>query len=297
MNISIRQLQAFVAVAESRSFAKASEQIHLSQPALSISIKNLETAVGGSLLVRTTRSLSLSPEGEEFLPVARRLLRDWETAFNDLHNLFQKQRGKLSVAAMPSFAATLLPEILAEFAHQFPNINVLVDDIVAEQVHESVLSGRVEIGITFKPEDLNDVEFIPLFTDKFVAALPADHPLAVRKQVTWTTISDHPLVLLQKPSSIRRLIEATAEEQQLDISVEMEAHQLATLGKMVASGLGISIVPSLSIEQMQVMGAVCKPLQSPAISREVGILVRADKPQSTATKAMMGAVVDYFADY
>jgi len=97
MNASIRQLKAFVVVAQTRSFAQACGLLHLSQPALSIAIRNLEQAVGGTLFVRTTRSIALSPEGEAFLPLAQRLLRDWDSAFGDLRELFGRQRGDAHV--------------------------------------------------------------------------------------------------------------------------------------------------------------------------------------------------------
>lgn len=287
LNVTPKQVKAFVAVSESRSFADACATVHLSQPALSMAIKNLEQAVGGKLLIRTTRSLSLSPEGMAFLPVAKRLLADWDTAFNDLHNLFAKQRGKLTIAAMPSFAATKLPDVLAGFNRRYPNINVLIDDIVAERVNERVRTGRAEIGITFKPDDMKDLVFISLFDDRFVAAIPNGHPLCSKRRLTWKTVTRYPLLLLQKPSSIRGLIEKTLQQHQLPYSVEMEAHQLATLGKMVAAGLGISIVPTLCKEQMEALGAVCKPLQEPVIHRDVGVIHRTGQPLSAAAIAMI----------
>lgn len=290
INVTPKQLKAFVAVSECRSFADACEVMHLSQPALSMAIKNLEQTVGGKLLIRTTRSLSLSPEGQAFLPVAKRLLADWDMAFIDLHNLFSKQRGKLAIAAMPSFAATRLPEVLAEFNRHYPKINVLIDDVVAELVNERVLAGRAEIGITFKPEDLSGLHFRPLFKDKFVAACPRHHPLASRKQITWKQITQHPLLLLQQPSSIRVMIEKTLRENHLEASIEMEAHQLATLGKMVSSGLGVSIVPTLCTEPMEAQGAICRPLAYPAIHREVGIIHRQGTPLSTAAQAMVDSL-------
>ncbi len=287
INVSPKQLKAFVAVAECRSFAEACAVVHLSQPALSMAIKNLEQAVGGQLLVRTTRTISLSPEGQSFLPVARRLLTDWETAFNDLHNLFARQRGKLTVAAMPSYAATRLPDVLAAFSRDYPNINVLIEDVVAEQVNERVLSGRAEIGVTFQPDDLNELTFVPLFEDRFVAALPAAHPLTSSKHLTWKVIAEQPLLLLQQPSGIRALVERTLEDLGLQASVEMEAHHLATLGKMVAAGLGVSVVPTLYSEQLHALGAVCLPLRNPTIERKVGVIYRKNNPLSSAVKAMI----------
>lgn len=292
MNPTLKQLKVFIAVAESRSFADACETVFLSQPALSMAIKNLEQSVGGKLLIRTTRSLSLSPEGQEFLPVAKRLVADWEVAFNDLHNLFAMKRGKISIAAMPSFAATKLPDVLYAFCTDHPNINVVVEDVVAEQVIDRILTGRAEIGITFKPEDLSDLDFVSVMNDRFVAALPPGHPLAKVEAISWKTLTAHPLLLLQRPSSVRSQIERTLANHNLPANVFMEAHQLATLGKMVASGLGLSIVPTLCVEQMEALGAVCRPLHAPVIHRELGVIYRKNTALSTVARALVGKITD-----
>ena len=126
--------------------------MHLSQPALSSAIRNLEGAVGGRLFIRSTRSVALTPEGAAFLPVARRLLDDWQGGFDDLRGLFALHRGKLSVAAMPSFASNCLPAVMAKFYRQYPNVNINVQDIVMEDVIDAVKSGRVELGITFQSD-------------------------------------------------------------------------------------------------------------------------------------------------
>ncbi len=290
MNVSPRQLQAFVAVAECQSFAEAATRIHMSQPALSIAIKKLEDTVGGKLLLRTTRTLALTPEGQAFLPVARRLLADWDDALGDLHNLFAKKKGKLAIAAMPSFAANQLPEVLSDYHRQFPNINVLVDDVVAEAVVEQVRSGRAEVGVAFTPDDGADLDFRPLFTDRFVAVMPADHPLAVRESIRWRALADYPLLLLQRPSSIRYQLEQSLKATGLPVNVAFEAHQLATIGRMVASGLGVSAVPTLCTRQMEALGAVCRPLTHPVTSRQVGVLTRRRYPLSAAADAMVDAL-------
>jgi LysR family carnitine catabolism transcriptional activator len=133
MKAIIKQLKVFVAVAPARNFAEAGSRVHLSQPALSIAIKNLEEIVGGRLLVRTTRSLALTPEGEAFYPVAQRLLADWDNAFTDINNLFSMRRGKLSIAAMPLFASSLLPDTLAHHRNEPPNIDIAMQDVVAKK--------------------------------------------------------------------------------------------------------------------------------------------------------------------
>lgn len=287
INITLKQIRAFVAVARSRSFAEACAVVHLSQPALSIAVKNLEEAVGGPLLARSTRTLALTPEGEAFYPVAQRLLEDWDGALLDLHNLFAMRRGKLTVAAMPSFASNQLPQVVRHYRRRYPDVNVAVQDVIAESVVEMVRNGRVEIGVTFDPGDATDLQFRPLFTDRFVAVLPPAHPLAARRRLTWRALQASSFLALQRPSSIRALIDRTIEDSAIDLPVELEAHQLATIGRMVAAGLGVSAVPALCRRQMEEMGAVCRPLGGPAVSRRVGVLTRQRYPLSTAARAML----------
>ena len=183
MNVSIKQLRGFIAIAETGSFAEASERLYITQPALSIAIGKLEDTVGGLLFNRSTRSVQLTPEGLEFLPIAQRLIADWSEAFDDLNRLFSLRRGKLTVAAMPSFASTRLPAIVAEYQQQFPNITIAVQDIVMEQVIDAVQTGRADLGITFEPDNLQGQQFESLFTDRFVAVMPMSHALSGRKKI------------------------------------------------------------------------------------------------------------------
>lgn len=287
MNITIKQLKTFVAVAQTRSFAEASARVCLSQPAVSISIRNLEEAVGGRLLTRSTRTLALTPEGEEFLPVAHRLLSDWEGALDDLHNRFSLKRGKLAVAAMPSFASTELPGVLVPFRQQYPDINITIHDVIAEDVIDMVRNGRVEVGVTFEPGESEDLDFQTLFTDRFVVALPASHAFSNKRKVALRALVNQPFITLQRPSSIRGLIDATLEHEGIALSVQLETNQLATIGRMVAMGLGISIVPALCIGQMAEMGVVCKPLVTPDIVRRVGVVTRRRYPLSQTAAAFL----------
>lgn len=291
-SISVKQLRAFIAVAQTLSFTEACAQIHLSQPALSIAIKNLEQAVGGELLTRSTRVLALTPEGAQFLPVAKRLLADWDGAFHDLHNLFALQRGQLSVAAMPSFASHQLPAVLAEYRQQYPAVNIRIQDVVAEDVVEMVRSGRVELGIAFDFEADSVLRFEPLFEDPFVVVLPPEHPLLQHSHLNWWMISALPFLALQPPSMVRELILDNVAQQGIDLNIEFESHQLVTIIRMVACGLGVSLVPALCIPQIEQLGAEWRPLlqssaEQPEIRRTVGIYTRQRYPLSSAADAMM----------
>ncbi|MBE9538978.1 MAG: LysR family transcriptional regulator [Proteobacteria bacterium] len=290
MNVSIKQLQAFVAVAGCQSFAEACTLVHLSQPALSISIKNLEEAVGGKLLARSTRSVALTPEGAEFLPVVQRLLEDWDRSLDDVHNLFVLKRGKLDIAAMPTYASSLLPEILVEFHRLYTDINVTIHDVIAESVVDMVRDGRVELGISFDPGDAQDLNFQPLFLDKFVAVLPPQHELLKKQKLKWNDLQSATYIALQRPSSIRLLLDKTLLDHGIELTPAFEAHQLASIGRMVATGLGVSVVPALSRGQMEEMGALCRPIGSPLITRNVGLITRKRYPLSVATQAMVDVI-------
>lgn len=294
---TVKQLRAFVAVARTQSFAEACGLVNLSQPALSITIKNLEADLGGPLLNRTTRTLSLTPEGEEFLAVAERLLQDWDSAIEDVHNLFSLRRGKISIAAMPSFACNHLPQVLAEFRSENPGVNISVQDVVAEQVVELVRKGRVELGISFDPGESEDLRFTSLFQDQFIAVIPESlsEELPANKAVPWEKLLEHDFIALQKPANVRVLLENTLAKQQLNLNVVYETHQLATIGKMVANDLGVSAVPSLSRGQMQEMGAVCREVEAPQIVRQVGLVTRRRYPLSVAALALEKTILNMWA--
>lgn len=180
MGMSIKQLRAFLAVAHTLNFAHASERLNMSQPALSLAIKGLEDSLGGALLLRTTRKVTLTQEGETLLNMGRQLLADWENTEEAMRQRFTLQRGKISIAAMPSFAANVLPQVLKTFRDCYSGINVTVHDVINEQVIEMVSEGRVEMGIAFEPDYSGQLHFTPLGVDRFVAIVPPTSRLAGR---------------------------------------------------------------------------------------------------------------------
>lgn len=284
--MTIKQLRAFLAVAQSLSFAQACERLHLSQPALSLAIKNLEESLGGPLLVRTTRRVGLTPEGELLLPIARRLLADWDNTEELLRQHFTLQLGKVAIAAMPSFAGNLLPMALKAFRDRYPKVNVAVHDVINEQVLEMLRNRRVELGIAFEPEALDGLDFIPFYTDRFVAVVPAGCSLAELPELSWAQLLKERFITLQRPSAVRLLLEESIAAQHGKLQVAFESHQLVTVGRMVAQGLGVSAVPSLCIQQMQELGARCIALSAPQVERRVGLLRLAGYELSSAAQAL-----------
>lgn len=290
--MTIKQLRAFLAVAQSLSFAQACQHLHLSQPALSLAIKTLEQSLGGPLLVRTTRSVALTREGEVLLPMARRLVADWDNAEEHLRQHFTLQLGRVAIAALPSFAASLLPVALKAFRDGHPNINVTVHDVINEQVVEMVRNHRVELGVVLEPESLEGLTFIPLYLDRFIAVVPATSPLASYEELQWSDLLGEPFIALQRPSAVRSLLERSVSERHGRLHVAFESHQLVTVGRMVSQGLGVSVVPGLCREQMQALGARCVALSQPRVEQRVGLIHLAGTTLSAAAKALIEKLIE-----
>ncbi|MCU7645870.1 LysR substrate-binding domain-containing protein [Pseudomonas piscis] len=284
--MTVKQIRAFLAVAHSMSFALACERLHLSQSALSLTIKALEEGLGGRLFTRNTRNVALTPEGEALLPLARRLIADWDNAEDEMRQRFTLQRGRVTLAAMPSFAGNLLPPILKQFRARYPQVNVTVNDVINEQVLEMVRDREVELGVAFEPQDSTSLAFTPLYVDRFVAVVSRESPLAQRSEIDWQTLLQEPFITLQRPSTVRVMLEEHLRAQGVQLPVEFESHQLATVGRMVASGLGVSAVPALCAGQMRELGGHCITLGEPVVERAIGVLTKPGEELSTAAQAL-----------
>ena len=188
---------------------------------------------------------------------------------------------------MPSFAANVLPEALKAFRDRYAGVNVTVHDVINEQVIEMVREGRVEMGIAFEPSPNHNLLFTPLAVDRFVAIVPQQSPLAKKKQLSWQELLTLDFITLQRPSAVRLMLEEALARSGRQLDVALESHQLVTVGRMVASGLGGSAVPALCKTQMASLGAVCIPLSDPPIEKCVGAIHAGHLPLSKAAQALL----------
>ena len=171
-------------------------------------------------------------------------------------------------------------------------MNGTVNDVINEQVLEMVRDRQVELGVAFEPSESSSLMFTPLYVDRFVAVVPGDSPLAHRADIDWQTLLQQPFITLQRPSTVRVMLEEHLKARDMKLPVALESHQLATVGQMVASGLGVSAVPALCVRQMQDAGAHCITLSDPIIERPIGVLTKPGHELSAAAQAMF----DIFRD-
>lgn len=288
--VSIKNLQAFIELAKCQSFAEAAEKRHISQPALSSAIKKMEMQLGGALFSRSTRSVKLTPEGASFLPVAKRLLDDWENALYDVKQLFKLEKGLLTIASMPSFAEGRLPFLLASFGYAQPNISIRVHDVVMELVIESVLRERAEMGFVFEPEENELLHFYPMFNDEFVVIMPPDHALNVGAELTLDDVIKYPFVSMNRGSTTRKWVDDKLINRDRKINIAVEASQFSTIGNLVYSGMGIAIVPSMVKKQMEAKGCISKKVLGLNIIKRVGLITPKDRSLSFAAQAFIASL-------
>ena len=192
MSLTLRHVRAFVEVAHHGSFRRAAEKLFLSQPALTITISQLEDLVGVSLFNRTTRQVNLTTDGEDFLPIAERLVADFDRAISDLKTSAERRGGQVAIAVLPSLTINLLPEILARFKSSNPGIRVILRDDNARGVQRQVLNNESDFGISNLWEEDSELEFTPLTLDPVGLVCPPDHPLGkTSKPLAWGNLEDY----------------------------------------------------------------------------------------------------------
>ena len=249
MNISSRQIDAFLALAAQRNFTRAAAQCHLSQPAFSALIRALEDGLGLRLFDRSTRHVALTAEGENFHASALRIRAEVDAALAGMRDAAQLRRGRVAIALLPSLAAGWLPGVLADFHARHPGVELDIADVLSEPCMERVASGRADFALAAIRADTPELQAEPFCQDGFHLVCRADHPLATRTlpagPAQLRVLVEWPFIHLARHSSVRQYLEAAFHPQAMNTLMEVE--QLATVMGMVRAGLGISVVPSLTL--------------------------------------------------
>jgi DNA-binding transcriptional LysR family regulator len=246
MNISLRQLRAFLAVARHRHFRRAAEHLHLSQPAVSRHIAELEAELGVRLFDRTTREVLPTETGRYLESAIERVLDELEGVLGHVHSEGERRRGKVRIASVPTLSASLMPICIADCAREYPELTIQLHDQAQTLVLDSVRGGEVDFGIAIDPPESGDFDCETLMSDPFYLACRPDHPLAALKSVPWKKLHSEPLVLLDYSSGSRRLIDLALHKHGIEPYVVQQTGHTHTAFRMVEAGLGITITPALS---------------------------------------------------
>jgi DNA-binding transcriptional LysR family regulator len=248
MSYSLPQLRAFLALADERSFTRAANRLRVSQPALTVQIRNLETSLGVRLFDRDPRDVALTRVGGELAPRLRRLVADLDGAMSDVSDVAKGRRGTIRIAALPSFSASRLPDVVARFRVDNPAISFVIRDAIASKVVAAVQDETVDLGVTASVERNADVEIIHEATDRLCVVFPRRHPLAGRRKIGLDDLVDFPLVLMDPETSVRAIVDAAFVSAGRIVRPAAEATYMMTAIGLVRAGLGITILPASAKE-------------------------------------------------
>jgi DNA-binding transcriptional LysR family regulator len=290
MRVTFGQVRGFVTVASTGSFTQAAEVLHLSQPALTTRIRQLEEALDLRLFDRNTRSVELSDAGRMLLPIFLRLVGELEGAVLKAREQSKRANSIIRLACLPSCAATLLPEVISRFRAEFPDATFVVEDAINSQIRALVRDGNVDFGIgAFEGEEI-DLAFDDLFADNLQAVFSPGHPLSKVEHVTVNDLTQHPLILINRGSSIRQAVDEAFAAWGVSPAPACEVNYMSTAVALVRAGLGVAILPSTAVE-LRAGDIVTRPVEDSMFVRRLVLVRRKSAAMRTIVQRFIDSVL------
>jgi len=288
--LKIAQLRHFVWVAELKGFHVAAEKAHRTQPAISLSIRDLEKKLGEGLFEKRnakTAKTELTPFGNHFLPKAKELIAHHDRIAEDMTLLAEHKTGHLRLASVPSIASRVLPELLLQFVAGAPGLHISFFDDNSNAVLEMVENQQVDFGIAhlFHEQDHSDKTFIPIWQDQIGVVCPNNHPLAGSTGLHWKTLCEHRLI----SNGTSALLEDSAASPLLGYS-QFYVSNMISLIAMLEAGFGITTLPWYAFPKDSTTLKFI-PLQTPTVIRRIGIVQLTNKSLIPPAKALIDFIV------
>ena len=286
MRIDFLGLEAFVSIAERGSFQRAAAHLNLSQTAVSHRMRKLEEDLGIKLLARTTREVTLTRAGIDFLPKARRALSELELSFDDLRQQGAKRRERLDIACLPVFAVNYMPPILRRFNELMPDVQVRIFETPSAAIAELVESGEVEFGFTGLLTNRWDLDIETFSSSPLALACPSAHALAKKRTLGWDDLSGLPLIRVSSRTAIRVIIDDAISAAKVKIAWQYEVQHVETAVNLVEAGLGFTVVPMIDVSLHRGRGVVAVPLAAPRLTCTYGVVWRRGIPLSPPAETL-----------
>ena len=298
-DLTARQLHAVLAVAEYNSFIAAASFLKTSQPALTRTIRRVEDVLGVRLFDRTTRRVTITAAGKEFVAVAERMLNDLRISVGSMREIGAEQRGRIIVSSIMSVANGLFPAIVAKYRASRPGIEIVLREGVHGTVVEDVRSGAADLGVTYVDDVPEFVAAKRVSREVFEVILPRNHPLiksSRRSSVTLAELAEFPLVSLPYESRTRRIIDGAAAGAGYALQHVATVTQFATMMSFVRAGVGIAIVPSGAIAGLLGKDLAVLALAKPRLSRDVGLIWLRDRELTPAARGFAAVVEEIWGN-
>ena len=275
-DLKLKDLRYLVALADTRHFGRAAERSFVSQPTLSAQLKKLEEYLGVQLIERAPKRVALTAAGEEIVERARRIVEAGEEIVELAKGHRDPLAGRLRLALLPTIGPYLLPNVAAKLRKHLPRLELMLYEYQTDVMLEKLHSGEIDVGILALPVPLDGLTTCELYKEPFTVALPTHHRLSGRSSIRVDDLRNETLLLLEDGHCLR--------DQALDICASTDVHEkqdfratsLETLRQMVASGVGITLLPELAGRGAYgaARGVVIKPFAKPVPTRTIGAVWR-----------------------
>ncbi|RLT99916.1 MAG: LysR family transcriptional regulator [Ketobacter sp.] len=282
--MEIAELNAFVAVAESGSFSQAAQQLHLTQPAVSKRISQLESSLDCQLFDRIGRHIALTEAGRDLLPRANRILLEMEDLRRAMTNLGGEVSGTLKIGTSHHIGLHRLPPVLKRFSRLYPQVKLDIQFIDSEMAFDLVMHGKLELGIvTLPPDDTGPLRTLSVWEDPLAFMIGVDHPLAAEDKIELQALAEHPAILPSMSTFTRRIVEGLFQEKELKIEVPISTNYLETIKMMTSIGLGWTVLPATMLDHE----VTALPINDVALNRDLGVVYHPGHSLSNAAKAIL----------
>lgn len=290
MKLDVLGIQAFVAIADRRTFREAAQSLHITQTALTRRLQLLEAFLGVRLIERTTRSNSLSSTGRDFLPQARRLIGELAASLLEIRESGKARRGNVTIACVPTMGVHYLPRIIQAYVAAHPQNRIRILDHASSTVVDTVLRREAEFGISIAGPQQGELTSVPLLEDRFVLICRRDHVLARRRNLRWAELGEHPLIYAGFDSSNRPVLDSALAGKAIDLRIFFEVQRSATAVGLVADGVGAAVVPRLAMQPGAYPDIRTIPLVDPVVSRAMVLVTRRGTHLSPQAQALYDMV-------
>lgn len=301
MNINIRQLQAFLAVATLGSFTRAAEEIFISQSGLSLMLKDFEAQVGARLFDRTTRSVHLTSAGESLLPTVRSMLADWESATSTIGRLSAEAEQRLTLAATPLIAASVLPRWVQDFHQAQPSIRLQIMDLDRRQILQGVEAGEIDLGLGafFKPVAGIERQLLATFPMVRVGPRPNSSKVwtsRMGQRLQWSRLAYDHMLTLPNNNPIQKMVDAQLRSLTLSPSRSGALQNIQAIIAMVEAGHGVAVLPAFVVPACARYDVSIQTLTDPVVLIDFFVVSKKGRQKTALAAKLINALGQHFQE-
>ena len=294
-NLSLDQLRTLIEVGDLGSFTEAAKRLHLTQPAISQQIRELENRCGLQLVERIGKRAFATPAGAELIMHGRRIMAEAEHALAAVRHHKVGTAGRVRIGAGPTALAYLLSPVLHKLREAYPDIEITVTTGTTHSISEALLSNEIDMGLTALPVEASDLDAVPVRTDPMVAILPATDD-TIPAKVTPADVAQRTLILEYQRVPHRQLSRAWLQAGGVNVKPALEFDNIEAIKSAVSAGLGMSIVPGPAMSQgPPVNSVVVRPLDPPLV-RTLGLVQRRGRAEPPAFGIVREAILTLRSD-